>query len=107
MSNGTIPREVAKVRLAAPVSETVVALVMAREARCSQRSLDHGRPERPRGRSSDPRGDLVWWSCQLGLASHSRILVQRRFVLRPRTAMPTAFLWLTSTTSRLPRVTPV
>jgi 2-dehydropantoate 2-reductase len=35
--NGTIPREVAKVRLAAPLSETVFALVIARQARCSQR----------------------------------------------------------------------
>src|SRR4051794_24030261 len=42
-----------------------------------------------------------------GLASHSRNLVQRRFMLPPRTAMATARFWPTNTTSRLPLVTPV
>src|SRR5215204_5535613 len=42
-----------------------------------------------------------------GSGSHSLSLVQRRFMLPPRTAMATARFWPTSTTSRLPRVTPV
>jgi hypothetical protein len=40
-------------------------------------------------------------------ASHSRSLVQRRFICPSPTAIATAFLCPTSTTSRLPRVTPV
>ncbi|GJD47223.1 hypothetical protein AFCDBAGC_5115 [Methylobacterium cerastii] len=39
--------------------------------------------------------------------SHSLSFVQRRFALPPRTAMPIALRWPISTTSRLPRVTPV
>jgi len=46
-------------------------------------------------------------ACHLLTVNHSRSFVHRRFIVPPRTAMPMAFFCPTSTTRRLPRVTPV